>query len=189
MFAAAQEMNTRGVKFTIDDVAARIGISKKTIYQYYASKDVLITSIVDAALNDVQTQNRDTMEGQGDFVSKLTAIITSEPNLFGKINYWVLDDLKRYRPEEWERITSFRRGRNKDIARILEEGIASGHIRPINTSVAAQMLLSACADFLDYRFLDENNLTFGDALKALNDIFQFGVLANPAGAKDIKGAK
>lgn len=180
LFAAAQEMNERGVKFTIDSVAARLGISKKTVYQYYPSKDAIISSIIDAVLADIDEQKLQAMERQCDFVSKLTAIITVEPKLFGKINYWVLDDIKRYRPQEWERITRFRQARVTDIGRMLEAGIASGHIRPINTNVAAKMLLSTCAELLDYRFLDENNLTFGDALKALNDIFQFGVLAGPA---------
>ncbi|HWR42031.1 TetR/AcrR family transcriptional regulator [Sporomusa sp.] len=184
LFAAAQEMNERGIKFTIDSVAARLGISKKTIYQYYPSKDVLISSIIDAALADVEQQRFQAMHNNADFVSKLTTIVTLEPKLFGKINYWVLDDIKRSRPDEWERITRFRQAKTHVIARILEEGIASGHVRPINARVAAQMLLSTCADFLDYRFLDENNLTFTDALKALNDIFQFGVLAKPAACRN-----
>ncbi|MDF2568695.1 MAG: division inhibitor protein [Sporomusa sp.] len=184
LFAAAQEMNERGVKFTIDSVAARLGISKKTVYQYYPSKDMIITSIIDAALADIEAQEIQALERQCDFVSKLTAIITVEPRIFGKINYWVLDDIKRYRPQEWERINRFRQERVTDIACMLEAGIASGHIRPINTNVAAKMLLSTCAELLDYRFLDTNNLTFGDALKALNDIFQFGVLAEPDACKD-----
>ncbi|SMD09092.1 TetR/AcrR family transcriptional regulator [Sporomusa malonica] len=184
LFAAAQEMNERGVKFTIDSVAARLGISKKTVYQYYPSKDAIITSIIDAALADIDAQKLQAMERQCDFVSKLTAIITVEPKLFGKINYWVLDDIKRYRPQEWERINRFRQARVTDIGRMLEAGIASGHIRSINTKVAAKMLLSTCAELLDYRFLDENNLTFGDALKALNDIFQFGVLTGPAACQE-----
>ncbi|XEQ95118.1 hypothetical protein SCACP_40210 [Sporomusa carbonis] len=182
-------MNERGIKFTIDSVAARLGISKKTIYQYYPSKDELITSIIDAALADVETQRNRILTGEGDFVSKLTAIVTLEPRLFGKINYWIMDDIKRWRLSEWERIMSFRRERTHYIAQILEEGIASGHVRPINTRVAARMLLSTVGDFLEYNFLAENNLTFTDALKELNDIFQYGVLAGYAAVEPPSGGR
>ena len=177
LFAAAAELNTRGIRFTVDSVAARLGISKKTIYRYYASKEELITRIIEEALADVAVRRNEAMAEPGNFVAKLTALITSEPKIFGRINYWVLDDIKRYLPAEWERITCFRQKLARDVARILEEGIQSGDIRPVNTAVAAQLLLRACDDYLDYRFLEANNLTFGDALQALNDIFQYGVLA------------
>ncbi len=187
LFAAAAELNARGVKFTVDSVAARLGISKKTIYQYYASKEELITRIIEAALADVAAQRNEALAGPGNFIAKLTALITSEPKLFGRINYWVLDDIKRYLPSEWERITCFRQKLAGDVSRILEAGIQSGDIRPVNTTVAAQILLRACDDYLDYRFLEANNLTFGDALQALNDIFQYGVLARTPTAEAGEG--
>ncbi|BBB90691.1 MAG TPA: TetR/AcrR family transcriptional regulator [Methylomusa anaerophila] len=173
---AAEEMNERGVKFTVDAVAARLGISKKTLYQYFESKDHLIASIVDAAIVDMANQKAEIMNSNKDFVSKLAAIVTVEPKIFGKVHDWVLEDIKRHRPEDWERITCFRRERTQAMAKILEEGIAGGHIRRINTAVAAQMLCSAVGEFLEYGFLAENNISFTDALQALTDIFLYGVL-------------
>ena len=50
----AQElMFQTGVKHvTMDDLATQLGISKKTIYQYYKDKDSLVTAVVEKELNN-----------------------------------------------------------------------------------------------------------------------------------------
>ena len=178
IMAAAQEMNTRGVKFTVDAVAERLGISKKTLYQFFASKDELIRELVDVAMDDMTSQEETVLTGSLNFPEKLRALLTIEPKVYGKINEWVIDDLQRYRPEDWQRIDQYRRHRIDHVQDFIEQGIAGGNLRPVNAAVAAQMLFGACGELIKYPFLSDNNLTLSDALKALTDIFMFGVLSS-----------
>ena len=39
---------------SMDDIATQLGISKKTIYQYFADKDELVGAVVDADIDDLQ---------------------------------------------------------------------------------------------------------------------------------------
>lgn len=176
MMAAAQELNERGVRFTVDAVAEKLGISKKTLYQYYRSKDELIADIVQAALEDCTAQQEAILASDRDFAAKLAGILTITPQLFGKINDWVYADLQRYRPAEWAKIEEYRRSCGIDTRLLLDQGVAAGYLRPVNTAVAARMLRGSVTEMMNYDFLAEANLTFTDALRASTDVILRGLL-------------
>lgn len=176
LMAAAQEMNERGVKFTVDAVAARLGISKKTFYEHYRSKDELIATLITVALEDEEAQEAEILAGDMDFNDKLTAYLNVTPQIFGKINEWVIEDIRRLRPDDWNRIERYHREKETTIRRILDEGIASGHLRPVNTYFAAHFLMATCKELLDYQFLQECNLTLVDAVSISTDIFLKGII-------------
>lgn len=181
--AAAHEMNERGVKFTIDSVSARLGISKKTLYQYYASKDELISCVVDAVLADLSEQEQAILASDCGFTQKLVAMLNVESLRFGKINDWVLDDVKRFRPNDWAHVEHFRQNHSRIITTLLEDGAKAGDIRPVHAAVAAQMLRGAVGQLMDYRVLSQNNITLHDALQVVADIFLHGVLSETAKRK------
>lgn len=177
LLAAAYEMNHRGIKFTLDHVAARLGISKKTIYQYYASKDILITGIVGMALEDVRNQAREILaDTSRDFAERLKNLILLNPKKFGKPNDWVMEDIKRCRPHDWESIEELKYQQMLVLSDFLEEGIVLGLVPAMNTKVAARLLLGACRELSQYDFLVENNLDFLQARELLTDIFLHGIL-------------
>lgn len=173
---AAQAMNERGTKFTIDTVAQRLGISKKTLYQYVSSKEELIHLIVDAALGDVHSQQTEILQSDKTFVEKLTSILTSQPHVFGPINDWIFDDIKNSCPSAWDDIEKFRRSREQVIIDLLEEGKASGEIRLINSQIAAQAVRGALREMIDYGFLSGANLTLKDAMAGCVDLLIHGML-------------
>ncbi len=173
---AAVEMNKRGVKFTIDSLAEQLGISKKTVYQYVASKQELIHLVVATALRDMTEQMNDIAGRDLSLNDRLYAVLTVQPKCFGPINDWVYDDLKRYCPAEWQIVEQYSQKKLKVLSEIIDQGIASGKLRPVNTPVVVIALNGAIKQLLEYRFLSENNLTFNDALVALTDIIMYGIV-------------
>lgn len=177
LMATAQEINNRGIKFTIDHVAAQLGISKKTIYQYFSSKDVLITQVIEMALADVESQERDILANQeGDFAERIKDLMLLAPKKSGKTNDWVMEDIRQYRPQDWKRIEQFKYERMLVMSEFLEKGIAQGIVQKMNTQVAARLLLGACRELSQYTFLIENNLDSIQARQMLTDIFLHGIL-------------
>lgn len=190
LMAAALEMNQRGIKFTLDHVATQVGISKKTIYQYYPSKDVLISKIIDMALEDVLNQETTILEDEKrDFVEKLQDLMMLNPKRFGKPNDWVMEDIKRYCIEEWKRIEEFKYGRMLAISQLLEEGITLGMVRKINTKVAARLLIGACKELQQYEFLVENNMDSMQVRQLLTDIFMRGILTEKSAIRNAESSK
>lgn len=177
LMATAQEINHRGIKFTVDNVAIRLGISKKTIYQYFSSKDELITQVVEMALVDVENQEQDILaDKESNFEERITGLLLLTPKIFGPIEDWVMEDIERYRLQDWKRIEQFKLERMVALSQLLEEGIALGSVKKMNTKVGARILLGACRELSLYKFLAENNLTSVEARGLLTDIFLHGIL-------------
>ena len=176
MGAAAQDIRERGLKFTMEAVAARLGMSKKTLYQYYSSKDELIAALVEKVVQDLELQSREIVESDRDLASRLIDIVTLEPKVFGPIPDWIRDEFRRFRPQDWEQVEAFRRKEAERLVQLLEEGMAGGDIRLLSAPLAVQVLHLACSGIMDYEFLRANNLTFSDGMRQIKEIFLYGVL-------------
>jgi len=175
--ATAHEFNNRGVKFTIEHVAAHLGISKKTIYQYFSSKDVLITEVIEMVLADVELEEQEILNDKDrDFADRIKDLMLLSPKRIVKVNDWIMEDIKRYRPSNWNRIEQFRYERMLVLSEFLESGILLGIVPALNTKVAARLLLGACTELSKYDFLVENNLDSIQAREVLADIFLHGIL-------------
>lgn len=174
--AAAQEMNERGIKFTVDAVAARLGISKKTLYLHYASKDSLITAIFEAMLADIESRRNEIMESDQPLPQKIIGLLTVRPSSFAQMNDWVVEDIRRCKPNEWRKIEQFRRQHVAILGELMEQGKCSGHVRAVDGRVAAQMLYGAFTELLNTRFLAQNDISLKQAMENVSDIFLYGIL-------------
>ena len=65
MTAALAEMDEHGVRFTMNNLAARLAISKRTLYEHFESKEVLVEAIVDAIITDLQVQRLEIVNNPG----------------------------------------------------------------------------------------------------------------------------
>ena len=174
--AAALELNSRGTKFTMNSVASRLGISKKTLYAHFPSKDAIIAGIFDVVLEDIADQRQAILTSEMSLSERLTAILTMKPRRLGKINEAVLSDIRQAYSEEWLKVQKFHREQLAVILDLLEQGKAAGEIRNVNSHVAAVILMSSVAQLLEQDFLAEQNLTISGALQSLTDLFLNGVL-------------
>lgn len=178
LMAASQEMNEHGLKFTMENVAARLGISKKTLYQYYSSKDALITGVIDVYIADITTQQQEVIAKGGNFDEIFRAVALLEPQKVCEFSPRLRAEIIKYRPADWKKIQSFCHGRAQDVIWYLEKGKEWGDVRSINSKVAACMIFSMAEGIFQKRFLEESNLTFSDAFEAAIDIFLYGIMNN-----------
>ncbi|MCC5468147.1 TetR/AcrR family transcriptional regulator [Pelosinus baikalensis] len=178
LMAAADEMKTRGVKFTMSDLARRLSLSKTSLYEHFASKNELVHDILATAIQDVQNQEQEIYSNSGLSVAeKIQALLKVAPKVFGPINnHSLYDDLRHYYPEEWQLVSDFRQEQLNHLTSLIVQSIENNSLRPINVSVLKQIVTSAMNDLFNYRFLEESNMTHADALSAMADIIMFGLL-------------
>ncbi len=180
MKAAMEEINQHGIKFTMSNLARRLGVSKSTLYENFNSKENLIGSIVDALFDDIRQQESSYFKDEHVSVKeKLKVLLVSNPRLFGPINDRVIDDIQRHMPDEWAKIQRFRDEKWQIIVKLLNQGIAEGSIRPINLAVVQKMFIGSTNEILNYSFLTQNNLAMNEALTNMADILIHGLLTPP----------
>lgn len=170
--AAARLIQQYGLKkFTIDEIAAELRISKKTIYQYFKSKDDIIREYFEVSVESYKHSMTSVLSSNEDFSHKIHAIVYSSHRYRLPIN--LLMEAKKFYPDVWLKIEDFKQFKLDATKDLLKEGVNSGIISPdINFGVLSKMLEEISNMFMDYDFLIENHLNIREALdEALKIIF------------------
>ena len=177
MSAAIQEMNEQGTRFTMAMLAARLGISKRTLYEHFDSKEVLIESIVDAIIQDIEVQ-RIAIVGDPnlDLVEKLKRMLSVKPKLLAPVDDRVKLDLRRQFPGLWAKAQKLIEEQWILINNVLREGIAEGCFREIYVPVVQKMLRGAVDAIVEEEFLLENKMTFHEIIGHVTDILIHGII-------------
>jgi AcrR family transcriptional regulator len=128
---ARELMFQTGVKHvTMDDLATQLGISKKTIYQYFKDKDALVSSVVENDLAKHALICNQSMQIADNAVHEIFLLMTVLQELFRSMNPLTLFEIEKYYPLAFEKIKN-----HKDdfifsmISANLEKGIAEGLYR------------------------------------------------------------
>jgi len=131
-----------GVKsITMDEVAKKLGVSKKTIYQHVADKDELVMLAVKASMENQESQVdliHATAKDPIDEVLKLSDYIRS---LFVHMNPFLLMEIQRYYPKAFECYLSFKEACIiNSLSENLKWGISMGFYRPqINIDILSRL--------------------------------------------------
>lgn len=177
MMATIEEINENGIKFTMAELAKRLAVSKSTLYEYFASKEELIGTVVDSLLENVRQQTEKIIDSDLDIKEKLKALLLTEPNLGGLISNRFIFDLKRYLPDVWKRCDAYREYSWQRVEALLGQGITTGYFRPIDLAIAKVIYNATINELLHENFLIRNNLTLLDTIGKAMDILYYGMVA------------
>jgi AcrR family transcriptional regulator len=114
----------------MDDLATQLGISKKTIYQYFKDKDALVSSVVENDLAKHALICNQSMQIADNAVHEIFLLMTVLQELFSSMNPLTLFEIEKYYPLAFDKIK-----KHKDdfifsmISANLEKGIAEGLYR------------------------------------------------------------
>lgn len=96
-----QAFNQKGLKFTMDDIAHILGISKKTIYQVFADKEALFLAMVDYLFDCIKESEREVMADESlGTLEKIRKILGVMPESYKEIDFRQMYLLKDNYPFE-----------------------------------------------------------------------------------------
>ncbi|WP_183560348.1 TetR/AcrR family transcriptional regulator [Mucilaginibacter sp. SP1R1] len=131
-----------GIKsITMDDIARHIGMSKKTIYNFFKDKNELVTAVVKKKLKEDEDQMAEIISQSENVIEEMINMMKCSEDVFSRINPIVMHDVQRYHPDAW---TEFERFKSEVLVRTLEEllakGMIQGYIRKdIDVKIIARM--------------------------------------------------
>ena len=116
---------------SMDRIAERQGISKKTLYRFFPNKDALVSEAIEERIAAVAAQAAAIEADAGRrWIDRLQAILRLVSGQLAELGESLIRDLYHNRPEIWERIDRFRREQVFGvITRLLEEGRRKGFVR------------------------------------------------------------
>jgi AcrR family transcriptional regulator len=134
-----------GIKsVTMDDIAKHLGMSKKTIYQFFKDKNELVMALVKMKLQEDEDQMCAIMSKSGNVIEEMINMMKCSEEIFSRINPIVIHDLQKYHPEAWKQFQNFKSGVIvHTLEELLSKGIKQGYIRPdIDVKIIAMMRVS-----------------------------------------------
>lgn len=116
---------------TMDDVARELGVSKKTLYQFFADKNDLVNQCVEHYLESINAMcNVITEAKEKDAITVMIDIADSVNSMIRQINPSSMFDLKKYFKHAWDKLENDRQGYiRKSIEENFEMGIKKGLYR------------------------------------------------------------
>jgi len=179
----AKELFKRfGVRsITMDDIAHHLGISKKTIYQYFADKDDIVT----LAVRNFIEQEREIFERvkkeSKDAIDQLFRLTQCMRQNMKDTNTSLLFDLQKYHPKAWALFQEFKHAYLKNhIKSDLTNGIAQGFYRAdIPIDILATMRLEVVTTLAhDENIFPREQYNIIDLQRELFDHFISGILTD-----------
>jgi AcrR family transcriptional regulator len=166
-------------KFTVDEIAAGLKISKKTIYQYFTGKDDIIRCYIETSVTSDRESVASVMKNDADPLEKIRGVIHSMHTYPLPID--LLNEVKQFYPEQWKKIEELMQFKTDAVKKIGRQGIREQLIRPgVSLAVLTKMIQEISSMFTDYEFLAENRLKTGEAVDCALDIILNGILRNKA---------
>jgi AcrR family transcriptional regulator len=81
---------------TMDDIAAQVGMSKKTLYQHFADKDELVDNLVDGEIGLMQNETMECINNSANAIEEIFISMEMANKHFTKMNPMVLFDLHKF---------------------------------------------------------------------------------------------
>lgn len=130
---------------SMDEIATQLGISKKTIYQFYADKDALVDSVIDIVVNENASKCCMQKETSENPVHEVFVAMEMVREMLRTMNPTIVYDLEKYHPAAYKKLNDHKnKFLYKQITENLEKGIAMQLYRPdINVEVLARFRLAS----------------------------------------------
>lgn len=148
---------------TMDDIAAQLGISKKTLYETFDNKSELIYEVITQYLDEAQSSCMEINASSRDALDEVTQMLLFHSDRLKKIRPSSLMELQKFYPEAYQLFLNFTSNFVKNnIKQNIERGQAEGYYRK---DANAELLAKHRVEFLTFTLFDMNhNKTVADTL-------------------------
>lgn len=170
-------------KVTTDEIAAAAGVSKKTIYKYYQSKEALFVEVVGRTIEEFAGRMDEVMDDEEmEFPERLRKLVELRAGMLSSIGQPLVHDVQRNFPNLWKQVEERRRtGHEASFGRLVREGVERGVFRSdIDPAMLEMVYTSAITGVVNPDNLSRMPYTAGEATDAVMAIVFTGVLTDKA---------
>ena len=170
-------------RVTVDEIAHDLGVSKKTLYRHFPSKEALLREIMKQTTGEIEAGiDRILNDRNSDFVEKLRGIWAWLASRLSKIGPAFQQDLQRHAPEVWKEVDQ---RRNQAIRRrfgtLFQKGVHSKAIRrDINAELLVLIYLTLVQRIINPETLSQLPLSMSQAFETIISVMFEGILTDRA---------
>jgi AcrR family transcriptional regulator len=183
--AAAREFNRKGYHNTsLDDIAARLEVTKPTVYYYVTSKEQLLFQCFVAGVERIRAAFRDVRRLELPARERLNAVLRRYGEAVASEFGWcmVRAEEQDLSPAMSRHIKALKSEIDHGIRRLIREGIQDGSIQPCDPKMTA-FALAGALNWIAHWYRENQSLTGGQIADAFVAIFEGGLRPRGSGAE------
>jgi AcrR family transcriptional regulator len=175
----------RGVRaVSMDDIAVGLGMSKKTLYQYFAEKEELVEAVVKAHISGLQADARQWRDQAQDAVHEMFITMEQIQLHLSNMNPILLHDLQKFHPSAYQHFRAYKDEFLFELIRSnMKWGMAEGLYRlDLDIDVLCRYRLASIMIAFNTELFPPQQYNLGKLCQELLQNFVFG-LATEKGHK------
>lgn len=162
---------------TIDMVAEKCGISKKTVYKYFDSKHDMVATIINDILDQLNSAINEVYNSDEKPAMKLEHLFSSLYQLLGSISMPVFHDIKMDYPRIDSRIKDFINSQKELISRQIAYGMETGDFYPdVNPDIAMEIAMAGAEKIATADYILKKNLTVEQVITSFKNFMQHALI-------------
>lgn len=178
LLGAIEVVKRKGVKFTMDDVAHELGMSKKTIYVAFRDKKSLLMAMADYLFDKVKESEAEILNNESlSLEQKIRMILGVLPDGYREFSFNEAYALRNKYPEIYAIVQKRIESDWDTTISLFQEGVKAGIVREIDFRVFQITFEAAVERLLMSDELDKMGIEYADALDELVSIMVDGILA------------
>lgn len=168
---------------TMDDVARRAGLSKKTLYQHFENKDHVVTDSVAWYKCNITDGCMSMLTGSANAIEAFVKIQNMLDNTYKDINPLIIFELQRFYPAGYQQ---FRKNLEEDVEQVrinLLQGIAEGNYREdIDADLLSKFHIESAMLLLQPNMMVKDRYDIRHVNHVITEHFLYGIMT-PKGEK------
>ncbi len=177
---AIEEFTLMGLKFTMNDIAKELGISKKTIYTIFDSKHDVLVGIADRYSMDFKSmQDEIEKDSSLNAEQKFERILLALPEKYYNIGLNRLYELSVKYPKQYKYLMESVNMGWQIAENYLREGISDGEFKAdVSVPVFMSMVKGTVGMFMRSSVLYDNDMTYEEGKLEMVRILMKGIKTN-----------
>lgn len=169
--------SSQGLDFTMSELAARLGMSKKTLYVLFDSKEALLLATVDSMFDEVKVSEAQILARQDlSLAEKIRRLVVVLPDSYQTLDWTRLQGVEEKHPVVYRRIRQRLETGWEPTLDLLRQGVEQGVLRPFEPGLFRAVVEGAIEHFLSSDALEREGLGYVQAMDGMMDLLMEGIL-------------
>lgn len=164
-------------KTRMDDLAAELRMSKKTLYKFFPTKEELVHAIAMHFLNKMKSKILNVINCEKNAIEKIEELLKVLTKTSQKISPSMLNEMQRHFPSIWTEIDNFRTQMMfGNLTKVIEQGKEEKLFLDYPTPIMMNVLVASIRAIVNPEFILSNNFSISDAATTVFKIIIGGML-------------
>jgi AcrR family transcriptional regulator len=164
--------------FSVEEITGALGMSKKTFYKSFPTKDAMLEELVGRVIGEVAHGIDAITLGPGTFVEKVAGLMQFLGTMYRRLAIPLSEEMHRRLPMVWEQIEAFRQQKiQENFTRLLDQGRGEGFLSAdVDQKVFLMAYSASIRAIVRPNVLAAHAFTIPDVMEQIVRIFFAGIM-------------